>query len=64
VQQFIDEVKSYSVPDHWENIVETLTGSEPFYIFNVTPESHEWKKIEANFKSTMPDSEILKIERI
>jgi hypothetical protein len=56
VSNLIFKVKAYNFPDYWEDIVELLTSDDQVMVKNIHNGMNEWKRLEANFKLTMPQS--------
>lgn len=56
VADLIFNAKAYNFPDYWEEIVELLSSDEQLMVKNIHNGMNEWKKLEANFKLTMPQS--------
>jgi hypothetical protein len=65
ISKIIDKAKYYNFPDFWEDTVELLTShEEEIMVKDVAQGSNEWKRLEANFKLTMPQAYIQSIQRI
>ena len=58
VQKIIEKAKAYNLPDFWEDTVELLTSDEQVMLKNLAQGTNEWKRLETNFKLTMPEPKI------
>ena len=56
VANFIFNAKAYNFPEYWEDIVELLSSNDQVMLKNINNGMNEWKRLEANFKLTMPKS--------
>ena len=56
VANIIFDAKAYKFPDYWEDIVELLSSDDQVMVKNIHNAMNEWKRLEANFKLTMPQS--------
>ncbi len=54
ISKIIDKAKAYNFPDYWEDTVELLTSDDQVMVKNIAQETNEWRRLEANFKLTMP----------
>ena len=62
--KIIDKAKTYNFPDTWENIIELLVSDQQCFLKDIQQGSNEWERIVANFMLTIPQSKILKIQRV
>jgi len=56
VAKILNDSRSYNFPEYWDSIVEMLTTNNLGKVKNLTQGMKEWKRLEANFKLTMPQS--------
>ena len=56
VANIIINSRSYNFPEYWDCIVEMLTSNNLGKVKNLAQGMNEWKRLEANFKLTMPQS--------
>ena len=58
VQDFIEKLSNHNYPPEWEDIEKFILSKDTIIINDVTISSPEWKKIEVNFKLTMPQASV------
>jgi len=56
VANILNDSRSYNFPEYWDCIVEMLASNNLGKVKNLTQGMNEWKRLEANFKLTMPQS--------
>lgn len=64
VTEILGKFWQYNFPSHWQNILPFLTLEQELTVHNLVQGSNEWTEVAQRFNLTMPQAQVVKIERI